>query len=83
MAASVTGGISIITHAWWLLWACIARVVLVVPVRKMIGSMDDTVDWGSTPAATSDPQPQLQRLIAGRDQPTPTRSDEPGKQPDE
>jgi hypothetical protein len=61
MAASVTGGISVITHAWWLLWACIAIVVLVIPAGKMIGIMDDTVDWGSTPAATSDPQPQAQR----------------------
>lgn len=71
-AASVTGGISIITHTWWLLWACIAIVVLAIPVGKMIGIMDDTVDWGSTPAATSDPQPQAQRLIPGRDQATST-----------
>ena len=68
MAASVAGGIAVIAHAWWLLWACIAIVVLVVPVGKMIGIMDDTVDWGSTPAATSDPQPQAERLTAGRDQ---------------
>ena len=56
-AAFVTGGISIITHAWVLLWACIAIVVLGIPAGKMIGIMEDTVDWGSTPAATSDPQP--------------------------
>ena len=66
MAASVTGGISIITHTWWLLWTCIALVVLAIPVGKMIGIMDDTVDWGSTPAAAADPQPQ--RLSGGRDQ---------------
>ena len=57
MAASLTGGLSIIAHAWWLLWACIAIAVLAVPAGKMIGIMDDTVDWGSTPAATADLQP--------------------------
>lgn len=68
MAASATGGISIITHTWWLLWTCIAIVVLAIPVGKMIGIMDDTVDWGSTPAAASEPQPQPQpqRLIGER-----------------
>jgi len=67
-AASVTGGISIITHAWGLLWACIAIVVLAIPAGKMIGIMDDTVDWGSTPAATSDPQPSSLEADRGRDQ---------------
>ena len=67
-AASVTGGISIITHAWVLLWACIAIVVLAIPAGKMIGIMDDTVDWGSTPAATSDPQPPGLEADRGRDQ---------------
>jgi hypothetical protein len=56
MVAFLAGGLSIIAHAWWLLWACIAIAVLAVPAGKMIGIMDDTVDWGSTPAATSDPQ---------------------------
>jgi len=68
MVASLAGGLSIITHAWWLLWACIAIAVLAIPAGKMIGIMDDTVDWGSTPAATSDPQPEAQGLIAERDQ---------------
>jgi hypothetical protein len=67
-AASVTGGISIITHVWMLLWACIAIVVLAIPAGKMIGIMDDTVDWGSTPAATSDPQPSSPEADRGRDQ---------------
>jgi hypothetical protein len=57
-AAAVTGGISIITHAWVLLWACIAIVVVAIPAGKMIGIMEDTVDWGSTPAS---PQPCAQR----------------------
>ena len=67
-AASLTGGISIIMHAWVLLWACIAIAVLAVPAGKMIGIMDDTVDWGSTPGATGDPQPPGPRADHGRDQ---------------
>jgi hypothetical protein len=67
-AASVTGGISIITHVWVLLWACIAIVVLAMPAGKMIGIMEDTVDWGSTPAATSDRQPSGPEADRGRDQ---------------
>ena len=67
-AVAVTGGISIITHAWVLLWACIAIVVLAIPAGKMIGIMEDTVDWGSTPAATSDPQPSGLEADRGRDE---------------
>ena len=67
-AAAVTGGISIITHSWWLLWACIAIVVLAIPAGKMIGIMEDTVDWGSTPAATSDPQPSGLEADRGPDE---------------
>ena len=67
-AASVTGGISIITRAWVLLWACIAIVVLAIPAGKMIGIMEDTVDWGSTPAATSDPQPSGLQADRGPDE---------------
>ncbi len=55
-AAALTGGISILTHAWVLLWACIAITVLAIPAGKMIGIMNDTVDWGSTPAANAEPQ---------------------------
>lgn len=54
-AAFLTGGIAIIMHLWWLLWACMGIVVLAVPAGKMIGIMDDTVAWGSTPSATHDP----------------------------
>jgi hypothetical protein len=74
--AFVTGGMAIITHAWWLLWACTAIVVLAVPAGKLIGIMDDTVAWGSTPAATSGP-PQGQD-DRGQDQSAPPGSDEPG-----
>jgi hypothetical protein len=68
MVAFLVGGLSIIAHAWWLLWACIAIAVLAIPVGKMIGIMDDTVDWGSTPASTSDPQPPSLEADRGRDQ---------------
>ena len=46
----------------------IAIVVLAIPAGKMIGIMDDTVDWGSTPAATADPQPPGPQADRGRDQ---------------
>jgi hypothetical protein len=35
----------------------------------MIGIMDDTVDWGSTPAAADDPKPPDLQADRGRDQP--------------
>ena len=54
-AAFITGGLAIITHIWWLLWACLGLVVLAVPAGKAIGIMDDTVAWGSNPAAGHDP----------------------------
>ena len=54
MAAFITGGLAIITHIRWLLWACFGVVVLAVPAGKAIGIMDDTVAWGSNPAAGHD-----------------------------
>jgi hypothetical protein len=71
-AAFITGGVAIITHAWWLLWGCIGIVVLAVPAGKVIGIMDDTVAWGSTPAATSDPSPGPEADL-GRDQSAPAQ----------
>jgi hypothetical protein len=71
-AAFITGGMAIITHLWWLLWACIAIAVLAVPAGKLIGIMDDTVDWGSTPAATPD-QPQSPEADSGPEQTAPAR----------
>ena len=57
IAAFITGGAAIIAHAWWLLWTCIGIVVLAIPAGKVVGIMDDTVAWGSTPAATHDSHP--------------------------
>jgi len=71
-AAFTTGGLAIITHAWSLLWACAAIVVLSIPAGKAIGIMDDTVAWGSTPAASSDP-PQGPETDPGPNQPNPAR----------
>ena len=68
-AAFLAGGVSIITHAWVLLWACIAVVVLAVPAGMVIGIMNDTVDWGSTPAANATPQPPGRETDRGPDQP--------------
>jgi len=68
-AAFVAGGIAIITHVWVLLWGCVAVVVLAIPAGKMIGIMEDTVDWGSTPAATAEPQPSDLEADRRRDQP--------------
>ena len=51
VAAFATGGLAIIVHAWWLMWACAGICVLAIPAGKIIGIMDETVAWGSTPAA--------------------------------
>ena len=44
-AAFATGGAALITHIWWLLWACTATVALAIPAGKVIGIMDGTVLW--------------------------------------
>jgi hypothetical protein len=67
-AAFITGGLAIIMHTWWLLWASLGVVVLAVPVGKVIGIMDDTAAWGSTPEATHEPL-QDPEADPGRDQP--------------
>jgi hypothetical protein len=67
IAAFAVGGVAIIEHAWWLLWTCVGSVVLALPAGKMVGIMNDTVSWGSTPEATQD-SPQDQVAEPGRDQ---------------
>jgi hypothetical protein len=64
IAAFTTGGIAIIAHAWWLVWTCAGIIVLAVPAGKVVGIMDDTVSWGSTPAATHD-SPQAPQADPG------------------
>ena len=80
IAAFLTGGAAIIAHIWWLLWACIGIVVLAIPAGKVIGIMDDTVAWGSTPAATATIHVPTWRLIPGGQHVPP--GDEPACQPD-
>jgi hypothetical protein len=63
-AAFTAGGIAIIMHAWWLLWACAGLLILAIPVGKVIGIMDNTVSWGSTPAAVhTHPEPPPSRIL--------------------
>ena len=47
-------------------------MVLAVPAGKAIGIMDDTVAWGSTPAATFH-RPQGPEADRGQEQPAPAR----------
>ena len=77
IAAFAGGGAGIITHIWWLLWACIATVILAVPAGKVIGILDDSVAWGSTPAATAGPSPGHQ-ADRSQGQPAPPGSAERG-----
>jgi hypothetical protein len=60
VAAFATGGLAIIAHAWWLMWACAGICLAALPAGKIIGIMDETVAWGSTPAATHEPRADLE-----------------------
>jgi hypothetical protein len=73
VAAFAVGGVAIIEHVWWLVWTCAGAAVLAIPAGKLVGIMNDTVSWGSTPAATQD-SPQDPEAEPGRDQPAPTRT---------
>jgi hypothetical protein len=72
VGAFTTGGIAIIVHAWWLFWACAGIAVLAIPAGKLIGIMDDTIAWGSTPTETHDP-PHDQETRPRHDQSVPTQ----------
>jgi hypothetical protein len=72
-AAFITGGLAIITHTWWLLWACAAIVVLSIPAGKAIGIMNDTVA-GAAPQRPAAIHLKPPRLIPGETSQTP-----PGK----
>ena len=43
IAAFVAGGFAIVCGIWWLFWACLGVVFLVVPAGKAIDIMGDTV----------------------------------------
>lgn len=55
IAAFTAGGIAIITHAWWLMWACAGIIVLAIPAGKVVGIMNDTVGGDNTSAPAHDP----------------------------
>jgi hypothetical protein len=75
LAAFTTGGLAIIAHAWWLMWTCAGICLLALPAGKIIGIMNETVAWGSTPAATRDSRadqeadPGDRKVLAGDDPP--------------
>lgn len=45
LAAFVVGGIALIAQTWWLFWVCAGVVVLGVAAGKLVGIMNDTVQW--------------------------------------
>jgi hypothetical protein len=55
LAAFVAGGLALITHLWWLLWTCAGIFVAAGLAAKAAGIMDDTVAYGSNPAAQPEP----------------------------
>lgn len=56
--AFITGGVALILHAYWLVWACVAVVVLGGLVGVAVGIMDDTIEWGSSETAQADDGPE-------------------------
>jgi hypothetical protein len=72
VAAFTIGGVAIIEHAWWLLWTCAGIALLAIPAGKVIGIMNDTVAWGSTPVTTGD-SAQDQDADRQPDRPLPAR----------
>jgi hypothetical protein len=65
LVAFLLGGIALIAHAWWLLWTCAGIVLLAIPAGKAVGIMDDTIAWGSTPAAVQDEPSRGDQLPRG------------------
>lgn len=45
LAAFIVGGIALIAQTWWLFWVCVGVVVLGVPAGRLVGLMNDTVEW--------------------------------------
>jgi len=45
LVAFVTGGAALIVQMWWLFWVCVGVVVLSAPVGRLVGIMNDTVQW--------------------------------------
>jgi hypothetical protein len=49
IAAFLVGGVAVIGHWWVVFWVCAGIVLLSVPVGKIIGVMDDTVQIEEAP----------------------------------
>lgn len=45
LAAFVAGGIALVGQVWWLFWVCTGVIVLSIPIGKVVGIMNDTVEW--------------------------------------
>lgn len=65
VAAFTAGGFSLVAHAWWVFWACAGVVVLCIPAGRLAGIMNNTISWGSTPAATEPDQDSGSGQIPG------------------
>jgi hypothetical protein len=64
VAAFTAGGIALVVQSWWLFWTSAGIVVLCIPAGKIAGIMNDTISWGSTPAA-AEPSPDAQAAPEG------------------
>jgi hypothetical protein len=49
IAAFTAGGAAIIARLWPLFWVCVGVTLLAIPVGKLIGIMDDTVEVDGWP----------------------------------
>ena len=56
IAAFLVGGIALVADVWWLFWVGVGVVVLSVPAGKIIGVMNDTVEWDVPLSRTYQPQ---------------------------
>jgi hypothetical protein len=54
IAAFAGGGLALIIQSWTLFFVCVGIVGLSIPAGKLIGIMNDTVSWGSSPGADDD-----------------------------
>ena len=56
IAAFLAGGVALVADLWWLFWVGVGVVVLSVPAGKIIGVMNDTVEWDVPWTGTDQPQ---------------------------
>ncbi|HEY3686865.1 MAG TPA: hypothetical protein VGL93_27770 [Streptosporangiaceae bacterium] len=56
IAAFIAGGVAVIDQIWWLFWAAVAVVVLSPAAGRLVGIMNDTVEWDVPLASAYQPQ---------------------------